>query len=147
MNQRPPDDPAERSEFIRGPRWRVTAAPSRRRTAAWVTFATVVVVGVVPLAFTVWLLARLDAPGWLVLAPWWLPTLGLLAWTLIRPRPAVAANDEQAWVTYAVCSVLFGADETRPAPARVIIAVVFGGPTVWALALIWLFAIIGLAEV
>lgn len=138
--------PEERSEFIRGPKWRVTASHSRLRTAALVTFAIALVIGLGAMLLIVLVLAAVDAPGWLVIAPWWIPTLGVIAWTLARPRPAVAANDDEAWVTYALLYVLVGPDDPRPAPARVIVAVLLGGPTVWALAIVWGLAIVGLID-
>jgi hypothetical protein len=136
----------ERNEFVRGPRWRVTASPSRLRWGALATFATACLVGLVAMSLAMVVLAALDAPGWLVLAPWWLPTLAVLVWTMTRPRAAVATNDDEAWVTYVVLFVLVGADDPRPVPARVIVAVLLGGPTVWALMIVWALAIVGLAD-
>lgn len=136
----------ERNEFIRGPRWRVEASPGRLRSASLLTFAIVFVVGVVAMSLTMLLLATVDAPGWLVIAPWWLATLGVLGWTIARARPAVATDDDEAWVTYAVKWVLVGPNEPRPVPARVIIAVLVGGPTSWALLVVWILALLGLGD-
>lgn len=135
-----------RSEFVRGPRWRVEASPGRRRTAALVTFAVLFVAGSIAMALVMLLLSVADAPGWLLTAPWWLPTLGVMAWTIARPRPAVATNDDEAWVTFAVLFVLVGPERPRPSPARIVAAVLLGGPTVWALMIIWILAILGLAD-
>ncbi len=136
----------QRSEFIRGPRWRVEASPGRLRTASLMTFAIVFVVGLVAMSLMMLLLTVVGAAGWLVAAPWWLATLGVLAWTLLRARPAVATDDDEAWITYAVKFVLVGPSEPRPAPVRVVVAVVVGGPTGWALMVVWILALLGLGD-
>jgi hypothetical protein len=136
----------ERSEFIRGPRWRVEASPSRLRTASLITFAIVFVVGLLAMSLAMVVLGVVGASGWLVLAPWWLPTLGVLVWTVLRARPAVAADDDEAWITYAVKFVLVGPNEPRPTPVRVIVAVLVGGPTAWALMVVWILALLGLGD-
>ena len=135
-----------RNELIRGPRWRVEAPPGRLRVAAVATFATLFVAGLVAMGFAMWLLATVGAPGWLVLAPFWLAVLAVLAWTLLRPAPAVTSNDDEAWITYAVLYVLVGRDVPRSTPTRVIVAVVLGGPTVGGLSIAWLLAAVGLTD-
>ena len=134
------------NDLIRGPKWRTRTAPQHRALAAVVTFAVVVVIGLFVLVLATWLLDRLGAPWWLTTLPWWLPTIGAVVWTLTRPAPAVATDDDDSWTTYSVCHVLVGEDSPRPAALRVIAAVLFGAPVVWALGLFGLLAAVGLFE-
>lgn len=136
----------QRNDLIRGPKWRVEASPEKRRRAVAVTLAIGLAIGLVVLWGVMWALGELGAPGWLVLAPWFAPTAVILIWTLVRPQPAVVADDDQAWVTYSVRYVMFGDDEPRPAPMRVIAALVVGAPIAWALCLFWLLAVVGLTD-
>lgn len=96
------------------------------------------------MALTMWLVDAVGAPGWLVLLPWWLPTLGTVAWTLRRPAAAIAGDDDDdSWAIYAIRFVLVGADEPRPAPIRVIAAVLVGAPVCWALLLFGVLTLTG----
>ena len=123
-------------DLIRGPNWRTRADPQHRATAAAVTFAAVVIIGAVLMALPMWLLDSLEAPGWLFLLPWWLPTLGTVIWTLRSPAPAIVTDDDDdSWAIYSIRFVLVGAGEPRPTPIRVIAATLLGAPVCWALVL------------
>lgn len=135
----------EGSEFIRGPKWRTRTTPRRRARAAAVTFAAVVATGAVLLGGVIWVLAWLGAPQFLGAAAWALPTIGVVAWVLVRPRPAVATDDDDdAWTTYSIQYVLVGEGEPRPAPLRLIAALLFGAPVVWSLFVFGLSTLAGL---
>lgn len=92
-----------------------------------------------------WLLSLIGAPAWLVLLPWLVPAVGTAAWALVRPRPAIATDDDDdSWVGYAVQFVLVGEDEPRAAPARFLAGLVFGAPVVWSLTVFGLSTLAGL---
>lgn len=132
-------------DLIRGPKWRTRTEPQRRAAAAVGSLVLIAVVGAGLMALAMWSLGALGSPRWLVLLPWWLPTLGTVAWTLRGPAPAIATDDDDdSWAVYAIRFVLVGADEPRPAPARLIAAVLVGAPVCWALLL---FGIVTLAGV
>ena len=135
-------------DLIRGPKWRTKTTPERRARAAVTTFAVLEIVGLFVMVLTIWLLDLAGAPWWLVTLPWWLPTAAAVVWTLVRPTPAVATDDDDdSWTTYSVCHVLVGEGFPRPAPLRVVAAVLFGAPIAWALGLFGLLAAMGLFEV
>lgn len=143
-----PADPGDtpRSEFLRPPLWRTRTTPQRRATGAALTFVVVVIVGAIPAVVTIGLLRRLGAPDWLASTMWLVPTAIVLVWSLWRPGPAIATDDDDAtWVGYAVRYVLVGADERRPAPVRAVAAALFGAPVGWAYAMFFLLQLSGLA--
>jgi hypothetical protein len=110
-----------------------------------ITFAVIAAAGTLLMWGMIWLLDRLGAPGWVVALPWVAPTVGALAWTLLRPTPAVATDDDDdSWVGYALRYVMAGEDTPRAAPARVVAAIVLGAPVVWALGMFWLLTLAGL---
>jgi hypothetical protein len=136
---------SERSEFLRGPKWRTRTTPAGRHRAAALTFLVIVAAGWALLLGAVWLLDRLGAPRWMALMPWWLPTIGAVVWTVSRPTPAVVTDDDDdSWSAYAIRWVLVGENTPRPTPVRVIAAIVFGAPAVWAILLSLLGALTGL---
>ena len=133
------------NEFLRGPKWRTRTSARRRATSATITFALIVIAGAALMAALMWLLDRLGSPTWLVVLPWMAPTLGALAWTLLRPSPAIATDDDDdSWVGYAIRFVLVGDDTPRSAPIRVLAALLFGAPIVWALIVSGLATLTGL---
>jgi hypothetical protein len=111
-----------------------------------VTFIIGFVIGLVAIWVAMWLLGEVGAPAWLVLAPWVVPTVIVVVWTLVHPHPAVATDDDEAWVTYALHYVLFGSDEPRPTAVRVVTALLVGGPTMAAISVFWLLALVGLGD-
>jgi hypothetical protein len=139
------DQPPERNEFIRGPKWRTrTSAPHRHRAAAF-TVALIVAGGTLILTASIWVLALLGAPVWVASLPWALPTIAMIAWALIRPTPAVATDDDDdSWTIYSIEYVIIGEGSPRPAPARLITALVVGAPIVWCLAVFGLSTLAGL---
>jgi hypothetical protein len=136
---------SEHSEFLRGPKWRTRTTPSKRHRAAAVTFLVIVAAGWALLLSAVWLLDRFGAPGWLTLMPWWLPTIGAVIWALAGSTPAfVSDDDDDSWSAYAIRWVLVGENEPRPTSLRVVAAIVFGAPTIWAILLSLIGALTGL---
>ena len=89
-------------------------------------------------------LAALGAPAWAVLAAWYVPAVGVGVWTLLRPRPAVVTDDDDAWSSYAIRLVMVGEDTANSPPVRAVAAVAFGGPVGWALALLLILELVGL---
>jgi hypothetical protein len=92
-----------------------------------------------------WLLGLLGAPTWLTVLPWVLPTGGALLWAAIRPTPAVATDDDDdSWIGFAIRLVMFGEDEPRALPARLVAALLLGAPVAWALGVFGGLSIVGL---
>lgn len=121
-------------------------SPARRRRAAAITFCVIVGVGAAITIATMWLSNRLGAPGWFVFLVWFVPTAVVVVWVLARPRPAVPTDsDDDSWSGYAISYALVGEMEPRPAPARLVAAVVFGAPVGWAIVLLGVAALLGLA--
>lgn len=136
---------ANNDDLRRGPKWRTRAAPSSRRRMAVLWFAAVVAVGAAIMLAVIRLLEWLGAPGWLVLLPWWLPAVGVIVWTMLRPGPAILSDDDDdSWVVYVIRYVLVGEDEPRAAPVRGIAAAAFGAPVVCALAAFGVLTLLGL---
>jgi hypothetical protein len=132
------------NEFIRGPKWRTRTSVRRRTTAVALTFASIVGVGVALMSGMIWLLDRLGAPTLVAVLPWLVPTAGAVGWTLLHPTAAVATDDDDdSWAGYALRYVLVGEDTPRGAPARLVAAVVFGAPVVWALTASGLLTVTG----
>ena len=132
--------------MIMRPAWRHRTTPRRRWTGIALTFALVGGLGLLMLWLVTALLRAVDAPGWLVTAPVWLPTFGALAWALGRPQPAVATEDgDDSWMLMAVRAVMVGLDEPRARPVRAITAVVFGAPTAWGLLIVLVLMLVGIA--
>lgn len=97
------------------------------------------------MAGTIWLLIWTGAPAWLAWSLWIAPTIGVLTWSLLRPRSAVVSDDDDdAWTTFAIQFVLVGEETPRPAPVRAIAAVLFGAPVVWSLTVFGLSTLAGL---
>lgn len=135
----------QRSEFVRGPKWRTRTTPARRHRLALLTFAVVVMVGGAVLVGAASLLAWTGAPGWLVAAPWWVPTAATVVWTLVHPTVAgLSDDDDDSWFGYSIRWVLVGEHEARRAPVRVVAAAVFGAPVVWAVAVAGLLTLVGI---
>ena len=140
-----PIDTERRNEFIRGPKWRTRTSPGRRHRAALVTFAIVVATGALVLGALLWLLTWLGAPTWLAIAPWLLPTVVTVIWTVVRPVPAVATDDDDdGWTTFSIQYVLIGEDEPRQALLRIVAATLFGAPVIWSLLVFGLSTLVGL---
>ena len=109
------------------------------------TFALIVATGALLLGAVVGLLRWLGAPTWLGFSLWVLPTAAVLGWALLRPRPAVATDDDDGgWTTYSIQYVLVGEDQPRPAPLRAIAAALFGAPVMWSLFVFGLTTLVGL---
>ena len=140
-----PSAPEPASEFIRGPKWRTRTTGSRRHAAAAVTFALVLAVGFVTMWGCIWVLRWFDAPGWVTTLPWVVPTAGTLVWTIVRPSVSgLTDDDDDSWFGYTIRWVLVGELEPRPAPVRVLAAIVFGAPVVWALLISGLLTLTGI---
>ena len=138
-------DQNSRSEWIRGPKWRTRTSPTKRARAAWITFAVIAGTGAVLLGGVIVVLAWIGAPAWLVVLPWAVPTVFAVAWSVLRPRPAVATDDDDdSWAGYAIQHVIIGEDETRPTPVRMIAALVFGAPVMWSLGVFGMSILVGL---
>lgn len=136
-------EPAD--EFVRGPRWRTRTTPRRRHLAAAVTLGVVVLVGLLAMWACAWSLARLGASGSVLFLAWAVPTALVVLWTLVRPTVAeVTDDDDDSWFGYAIRWALVGEIDCRPAPVRVLVAVVLGGPVGWALVVFALLTVTGI---
>lgn len=132
------------NEFIRGPKWRTRTTAAGRRRAAIVTFALVVAVGSIVMGGTIWLLVWIGAPAWIPWSLWLVPTVAVVAWAAIAPRPAVVSDDDdEAWTTFAIQFVFVGESTARPAPVRVVSALIFGAPVIWSLTVFGLSTLVG----
>lgn len=134
------------NQLVRGPKWRTRTTASRRHRAAALTFAVVVAIGAGLLAACTWALSRLDAPGSIVVLAWAAPTVVVVLWTLLRPTAArLSDDDDDTWLGYTIRWALVGELEPRPAPARLVTALLFGAPVGWALAVVALVTVLGIA--
>jgi hypothetical protein len=119
----------QRNKFLPKPRWRTRADPVSLWAAIVLTFAVFLSIGGCVFLLVVVLLDYADAPGWLVLLTWLVPTLGVLAWALRARGPATASDYEaQFWGDYSVRAVMIGIERPRNVAARVATAVLFGAP-------------------
>jgi hypothetical protein len=135
----------ERSEFLRGPKWRTRTTARRRSVAAGATFAVIVAFGAAIMIAVMWLLDRLGAPGSIVAVPWIVPTVAVGVWAQGRPGPAVLSDDDdESWSGYAIRSAMVGRDEARARPARIVTTAIFGAPLGWALAVLFLIELTGI---
>lgn len=133
------------SDLVRGPKWRTRTSAARRHVAAAITFASVVAFGLAVMWGCIRVLQWLAAPGWLGWSLWIAPTVGVGAWTVLRPRVAgLSDDDDDSWFGYSIRWVLVGELEPRPAPQRLAVAVLFGAPVVWAVLVLGLLTIVGL---
>ena len=133
------------SDLVRGPKWRTRTNPTRRHVAAAVTFASVVAFGLAVMWGCIRVLQWLDAPDRLRWSLWLVPTVGVVAWTVLRPRESgLSDDDDDSWFGYSIRWVLVGEQEPRPVPLRLIAAVLFGAPVVWAVLVLGLLTIVGL---
>ena len=68
----------------------------------------------------------------------------MVVWTLVRPRPAVATDDDDdGWTTYSIQYVIVGEQTPRAAPIRVVSAALFGAAIVWSLLVFGLSTLVG----
>ena len=131
-------------ELIRGPKWRTQTSPDRRHRAAVASFVPLLVVGLLLMLCGVWLFSQLGASDLMAWSAWWLPTIGVVIWTLVRPSVAeVTDDDDDSWIGYAIRFVLVGEEPMRPAASRVIAAVLVGAPVVWSLLVFGVLLLLG----
>lgn len=136
-------EPAD--EFVRGPKWRTRTTPRRRHLAAAVTLGVIVIVGVVAMWACAWSLAWLGATGSVLTLVWAVPTACVVLWTLVRPTVAeLTDDDDDSWFGYTIRWALVGEIDCRPAPVRVLVAVVLGAPVGWALVVFALLTVSGI---
>ena len=109
------------------------------------SFTLITIVGAAAMVGAMAVLALLDAPWWIVAAPWYVPTIGVALWTLLRPHPAIVGDeDDDSWSGYAVRLVMVGEDTANPVPMRAAAALVLGGPVGWALGVLLVLELLGL---
>lgn len=138
-----PTDP-EHNEFLRRSLWRVRTSPDKRVALAIVTFAVVVMIGLVLMLLPMAGLRAAGAPDWLVALPWVIPTAGAVVWSVARPTPArLTDDDDDSWVGYSIRLMLVGSEEPRTRPARVVTTLLFGAPVVWSLVVFGLLELFG----
>lgn len=117
----------------------------KRATAAAVTFLLIAAVGFVVMIALMMGLDAIGAPRWLVTAPWWMPTLGMLVWTVFRPSPAIVSDDDDdSWVGYSMRLVLYGADVPQALPIRLVAALLLGALVVWAFVVFTILELFGI---
>lgn len=134
------------NELVRGPKWRTRTTESRRHRAAALTFALVVAIGGGLLAVAAWALARLGASGSIVVLTWLVPTVIVVLWTLLHPTAArLSDDDDDTWFGYAIRWALVGELDPRPAPIRLLVALLTGAPVGWALAVVAVLTLLGIA--
>jgi hypothetical protein len=93
----------------------------------------------------IWLLNRLGTPTWLAALAWIVPTSGALVWTVLRPTAAVVTDDDDdSWAGYAIRYVMVGENAPRGTPVRVLAALAFGAPVIWALLVFGVSTLVGL---
>lgn len=123
----------QRNPFLPKPPWRTRVGTGTLWAAIATTFAIMTAIGLALLLLVVVLLDYADAPGWLTLLLWAVPTASMLVWALRGRVPATASDYEaQSWSDYSVRAVMIGIERPRPVPARIVTGVLFGAPLgVW----------------
>ena len=118
-----------RSEFLPKPAWRTRVSAPTRWAAVAVTFAGTLVIGATVLVGGLVVLHQFAADEWVAPTVWVILTVIMIVWTLLKPDPATASEDEaQPWSDYVVRAVMIGVDEPRPAVQRIVTGIVFGAP-------------------
>ncbi len=101
--------------------------------------------GAIVMLLVIWAIDALGAPRWVVALPWLAPTIGAMIRAVARPTPAIPSDDDDDhWTSYAIRSVMIGRDEPRPLPLRLLAAIVFGAPVVWAISIVFVFELAGI---
>ncbi len=119
----------QRNKFLPKPRWRTRASPASLWAAIVLTFGVLLAIGGSVFLLVVVLFDYADAPGWLVLLAWLVPTVAVLVWVVLARVPATASDYEsQIWGDYAVRAVMIGIERPRRVAARVATAILFGAP-------------------
>jgi hypothetical protein len=114
----------QRNKFLPKPRSRTRAHPVSLWVAIVLTFTVFLTIGGILFLLVVVLLDYADAPGWLVLSTWPVPTVAMLVWALRARFPATASDYEaQSWGDYSVRAVMIGIERPRNVAARVATAV------------------------
>lgn len=132
--------------MIMRPAWRSRTTPGRRAVAAGLTCALIGALGLGLLWLVVRVLQWLDAPGWLVWAPWWLPTAAAVVWALRHPKPAEVTEDgADSWLIMSMRTVMVGVGEARPRPLRAATGVAFGAAFAWGLVVVAILTLAGIA--
>jgi hypothetical protein len=139
-------DIGERNDMIMRPAWRSRTTARRRAVAAGLTSVLIGVLGAGLMWVVVYVLGALGAPGWLVWAPWWAPTLAALVWALRRPKPGEVTEDgADSWLILSIRTVMVGVDTPRPRPFRAVTAVLFGAVFAWGLVVVTILTLAGIA--
>ncbi len=132
--------------MIMRPAWRYRTTPGRRALGIGVTFVLLGAAGTGLMALVIAALRALDAPSGVASAPWWLPTLLALGWTLHHPKPGEVTEDgDDSWLVLSIRATMVGIGTARPRPLRVITAVVFGAPVAWGLVVVAVLVLAGIA--
>lgn len=133
-------------QLLRGPKWRTRTTAVRRHRAAAATFAIVVLVGAALMWGAMSLLSALGAGTVVIVLPWLVPTAAVTVWTLVRPTAArLTDDDDDTWFGYAIRWALVGELDARPAALRLVAALLFGAPVGWALLVLAVLTLVGLA--
>ena len=133
-------------QLLRGPKWRTRTTAGRRHRAAAATFAVVLVVGSAVMWGTMRLLTALGAGSVVTFLLWAAPTAAAVVWTIVHPTTArLSDDDDDTWVGYSIRWALVGELEARPAPVRIVTALLFGAPVAWSLAVLAVLTLLGIA--
>ena len=115
--------------FLPKPPWRSRASTGSLWAAIATTFAIMLAIGGILFVAVVVVLDYADAPRWMALVTWAVPTVSMLVWAVRGRIPATESDYEaQSWSDYSVRAVMIGIERPRGVPARVATAVLFGAP-------------------
>ena len=135
----------DRNEFLAKPPWRGRASPRRKAVALSSTFGAIIILGFALLWLLFVVLDKLTSAGWVIPVTWVALTALTALWAM-RSKPADPTDyDGQSWVEYVIRFVMVGEQQVRPAPQRVMTAVIFGAPLVLAWIVSFLFELAGIA--
>ena len=135
----------DRDDLVRGPKWRTRTTARRRHLAAAATVFVIVVIGWSITWAAIWCLERTGAPLWVTTAPWWLPTVVVLGWSMLRPTPAaVTDDDDDTWPGYSIRWAMVGEIEPRRRSVRAVLAIGIGAPVGWLVIAVGILTITGL---
>lgn len=134
-----------RNEFLPKPAWRLRTGPRRRATAIAATFSLVLLLGAGTFSLLFAVIRKFEAPGWVQVVAWLVPTMAVTVWAVRSSAPATVSDIEsQGWGEYVVRFVMIGSETARPVPLRVITGIVFGAPVACYLVVITVLALVGI---
>lgn len=133
------------NEFLPRPPWRRRVGTGPRGLAITLTFALAIALGAAVLMLALLVVRKLDAPSWVQVMVWVVPTVATTGWSTRSRTPATKSDsDAQGWGEYVARFVMVGNETVRSIPLRVITGVLFGAPLAFYLVVLVVLAAAGI---